>query len=330
MPRIAEILAAIAGAVLALIVGAAILAYGVQGRSMRAFALEQYLWITDYREDGYTTPEDYLGHLAAVQEARENRVESEDIQQFIPDSIIGGIKAHSWKASDPNAPLVIYFPGGGFTNEATTFHFFTLGLLTDELGSGMIVPFYPLAPAHRADTVYPALTTFYRKVHQTLAEGRKIVVVGDSAGANVALTLTKELRDAGQPLPDSLILISPWVDLTLSQPDLADYEHVDPILYRPILEVKAKAWAGERPLNDPLVSPGLGELEGLPPTMVINGTRDLLYPDIARFAKRLEAAKVSVRYVEGQGMNHAYPILPIPESREAITTMVEWITTDHN
>lgn len=329
MPRLAEILAAIAGAILALIVAMALLAYGVQGRSIRALGLETYLWATDYARQGFTTPEGFKDYLAANQdESQDLPLFNEQIGPINRIVEVAGMTVHRWYTEHEDGPVLVYFHGGGFTNRPTLTQFLAIDAIAEELGAQAVMPYYPLAPAHHAQEAYTALTTFYAKLRSWVDGQRPIVFIGDSAGATIALSLTQQLRDAGKELPDALVLLSPWLDARLSHPDIAELQDKDPILYQPALAVKAQAWAGALPLDDPRISPALGTVHGLPPITLVTGTRELFYPDIEAFHQRLEREGIGHHYLVGQAMNHAYPVLPIPEAREAGEQILTWITED--
>ena len=93
--------------------------------------------------------------------------------------------------------------------------------------------------------------------------------MGDSAGGGLALGLAEALRDEGDTLPEELILISPWVDLTMSNPDMKDYVKHDPMLGIDGLRRMGEVWANGLELTDPKVSPIFGDLSGLPPVTII-------------------------------------------------------------
>jgi acetyl esterase/lipase len=86
-------------------------------------------------------------------------------------------------------------------------------------------------------------------------------------------------------------------------------------------------WAGSDDparLAAPRVSPGLGDLEGLPPTLMLCGARDLLQPGCDALFDRAEEADWPMEYVVVPGLIHVYPLLPIPEAAEAMEQVVEF------
>jgi acetyl esterase/lipase len=156
-----------------------------------------------------------------------------------------------------------------------------------------------------------------------------VVLAGDSAGGGYALALAEALRDRAGAQPERLVLMAPWVDLTGTTPGTREAAERDPWLSFPHLAVYAAFWAGsEDPerLADPRVSPGLGDLAGLPPALVLCGTRDLLQPGCDALFDRADEAGWHLEYAVVPGLIHVYPLLPVPEAREALRHIVDFCT----
>jgi epsilon-lactone hydrolase len=106
------------------------------------------------------------------------------------------------------------------------------------------VPLYGLAPQHTYREAYPLVHAVWRELTRETVPGG-VALAGDSAGGGLALGLAQELiADAGARSPDRLVLLSPWLDLTLGNPRIADYARSDPWLARPGLVEVGRAWAG--------------------------------------------------------------------------------------
>ena len=200
--------------------------------------------------------------------------------------------------------------------------------LADALDARAVVPLYPLAPEFTVEDSFEKLLVAFDEVAARSPDG--VVLAGDSAGGGYALALALALRDRGGPQPERLVLLAPWVDLTGETPGVAEAAQDDPWLSFPHLQVYASFWAGsDRPeaLADPRVSPGLGDLHGLPPTQVLCGTRDLLRPGCDALFARAEEAGWPLEYVVAPGLIHVYPLLPVPEARLALEQVVAFCRT---
>jgi epsilon-lactone hydrolase len=134
-----------------------------------------------------------------------------------------------------------------------------------------------------------------------------------------------ELRERGKPMPGSIVLFSPFLNLIADNPAQAALEDVDPLLSRPALVWAARQWAHGTPLDDPRISPVLGNLAGLPPTLIFSGTADLLHVDSLQFVERARAQGVDVTYIEGRNMTHGWSVFPLPEAAPLYDTASSFI-----
>ncbi|MGD9958525.1 alpha/beta hydrolase [Nocardioides sp.] len=205
--------------------------------------------------------------------------------------------------------------GGGFTGPIDPFHVRYAARLARGLDARVVIPDYPLAPEHTWRDSYDALVASAG----AWAAAGPMILAGDSAGGGLALAVALALRDAGGAQPTSLLLISPWVDLTTSTPETAEFSARDPWLRLTKIHAWALFWAGhEQDLGRPEVSPGLADLSGLPRALMFCGTRDSLAPGCRLLARRAAQAGWDLTYVEEPGLIHVYPMLPfLPEARRA-------------
>ncbi len=218
---------------------------------------------------------------------------------------------------------VVFMHGGGFMAPIDAFHMRYVAKLATSLRARVVVPDYPLAPEHTwRDSFKPLADLALRWA----GEGR-MTLAGDSAGGGYALALAMALRDRGGPQPSELLLLSPWVDVAMSSPDHPAYDAVDPWLFLGKARAYGAWWAGSPDdLARPEVSPGLGDLDGLPRTLMFCGTRDLLLPGCQALADRAASSDWELVYVEEPDLLHVFPLLPlIPEARRAWQTTREFL-----
>ena len=238
-----------------------------------------------------------------------------------------GFPVYALRRDGTEAPrrTVFYLHGGGYVHPADARHWIFSTRLADALGAGTVLPAYPLAPEFTVEDSFAQMLALFVEVAAGSPDG--VVLVGDSAGGGYALALAQALRDAGGPVPERLVLIAPWVDLTGSTPGTAEAAQRDPWLSPAHLPLYASFWAGaEDPerLADPRVSPGLGDLRGLPPALMLCGTRDLLQPGCEALFDRAQETDWSLEYAVAPGLLHVYPLMPIPEARAALEQIVEF------
>jgi acetyl esterase/lipase len=134
--------------------------------------------------------------------------------------------------------------------------------------------------------------------------------------------------------PSALVLIAPWLDATLSSPAVAAQAATCAMLDVEGLRAAGRWYAGEGadPALPPVSPLGPGaSLAGLPPTTVIVGTNDLLLPDARALRDRWgrEAGGQRLRYIEGEGMEHDYPIIHLmPEGWAAAQALAAAVEED--
>lgn len=218
-------------------------------------------------------------------------------------------------------PTLIYFHGGAYINEIDRAHWFLVARLVRLAPCRCLLPIYPLGASAGAARVVSTARDIAADVISELG-GEQVVVAGDSAGGGLALAVTQLLRDQ-DCVPAHLILVSPWLDVSVSDPRQRDLERRDAMLAAAGLREAGRIYADGLAVGDPRVSPLYGELGGLPPITVFTGTRDLVNPDSHRLLERCRAAGTECELIEAHGLPHVYPLMPTPEGREARTRIVE-------
>ncbi|WP_369026064.1 alpha/beta hydrolase [Qipengyuania sp. RANM35] len=228
-------------------------------------------------------------------------------------------------AAESDAPHLLYLHGGGYVMDVAALHWSALARLCSILGASATVPVYPLAPEHKA----PHILGEMRKLYGELVEShgaQRITIMGDSAGGGMSLALAQIIRDDDGPLPGSLVLFSPWLDATASEPEQKEIEKRDRMIAVSGLEACGQLYRGELELTDPRVSPLFGAVQGLPPMAIFSGTSDILVVDGRRLDARLRETGLSTHeYHEYHGMFHVWMLLPIPEGRRAIEQTADFI-----
>ena len=220
---------------------------------------------------------------------------------------------------------VVYLHGGGFVAPTDPFHVRYAARLASTLSARVVLPDYPLAPEHTWRDSHDALVALVAR-HCEESPG-EVDLFGDSAGGGLALAVAQGVRDRGGEQPSRMVLHAPWVDLTASTPDTEVVTLADPWLFIGKLRAYASWWAGsEEDLGRPEVSPALGELAGLPRTLMFCGTRDTLVPGCRLLATRAADTDWELTYVEEPDLLHVYPILPfVPEARRAWRRTVDFL-----
>jgi epsilon-lactone hydrolase len=212
---------------------------------------------------------------------------------------------------------VVFLHGGSYTYEVTFYHWRLIRFLARSVPARVEVPIYTLAPSATAATTVPKMTDLLQSVIED-AGAENVTVMGDSAGGGMSLAVAQHLRDRGGPQPGRIVLISPWLDIRVSDPRQREIEPRDHMLGIEGLAESGRMYAGDLDPRDPRVSPLFGDLEGLAPVEVFSGTDDLLNVDAHRLVERCHEVGQPVTLHEVVGMQHVYPLLPfVPEAKSA-------------
>ena len=133
-------------------------------------------------------------------------------------------------------------------------------------------------------------------------------------------------------LPAAIGLGTPWSDMTETGDSYRTNEWLDNVLvsYSGYLTPAAKLYAAGRDLKDPQLSPIYGDFAGLPPAILVTGTRDLFLSNTVRTHRKLRAAGIEASLQVFEGMSHAqYLFTPdSPETREVFGEMAHFFD-DH-
>lgn len=227
--------------------------------------------------------------------------------------------------ADPRQGALLYLHGGGYALGSVVTHKELMARLSSASGLPVLGIDYRLAP----ENPFPAaVADGHAAVRWLFARGiapDRLVVAGDSAGGGLTLATALRLRDSGDPLPAGLALLSPWTDLTAGGSSHAERGPLDPMVSLQGLQIMARAYAGGR-MAEPLASPLLADLEGLPPVYTQVGDAEILLDDATRLHARLEAAGVRSRLEIWERMLHVFQAFPqLPEAAQAVAQLGDWI-----
>lgn len=210
--------------------------------------------------------------------------------------------------SDQN--IVIFIHGGAYVGQMDKRNWEFCKRIAQGARADIIVPIYPLAPVHTATEAYKDMTAFYRQI-RTQYKNARITMIGSSAGGGLATGFCESLYGKKLKQPDHLILLSPWMDITMTNPAISEYEDQDPKLAVKGLIVMGKLWAGDLKRTDYRVSPIYGskkQIKNLKNVTVFIGTREIFYPDVTSFANKLEKYGNLEHLHIGEGMFHVWPL----------------------
>lgn len=201
------------------------------------------------------------------------------------DADVAGVPCRHYQTLHAQG-TILYLHGGGYVGGSPDSHKAITSHMAKFANARVVVPDYRLAPEHPCPAAIEDAVQVYQ---QLLAEGvqpETLTLMGDSAGGGLALATLQALKAQAAALPSSVILFSPWVDLTLNQLFDTDQEIM---LTRGWLENAVSAYAGDQP-ERPATSPINGDLSGLPPVLIQVGADEILLNDSLRLCEALNQA----------------------------------------
>ncbi|KAI0127083.1 Alpha/Beta hydrolase protein [Xylariales sp. AK1849] len=251
---------------------------------------------------------------------------------------------------------IYYFAGGAFQSPPSGEHWSFVSKLTSELWSQYNVTLvsYPLAPNSPASDSLPLLRRLLTSViTEAASNGERLTLMGDSAGGNVALSLgfwwAEEVASLSSSLDvpegslrstlQSIIAISPAVDLRNSNPAISQVDHSDPLLGATYTKDVARAWVAAPPMNpallsspeDPHISPVLHSpksyrlLAELGITLHgIYGTYDVLAPDVDVLRQKCEKYGIEGKWLVWEGQMHCFVLAGTYGMKEG-KKGIEWV-----
>lgn len=157
--------------------------------------------------------------------------------------------------------VILYIPGGAFVSNPHLLQWNFIFDIQNNTACNMIVPIYPKAPSNTYKQTYKKLIELYESILDKNPDS--ISFMGDSAGGNIALSLAIQLKEKNLKQPKNIVLFSPCLDLTLSDPAIKDFEKLDPMLAPDGLLTMYQAWAGKTKLTNKILSPINANLKGL-------------------------------------------------------------------
>lgn len=222
---------------------------------------------------------------------------------------------------------LLYLHGGAYVQGFTRPHWRFLTELVLRTGCTVIAPDYPVAPKYTYLDSYAMVLQLYQQLIVNVSPS-DICLAGDSAGGGFALALAQKIKQEGLPQPARIILLSPWLDITLTNPAIKALDAKDPFLGINGLRKAGKLYAGDLDPRHYLLSPVNGPLSGLGKLSVFVGTKEILAADARKLRSLAESAGVYVDLYEYTDMVHVWMFLNFPEARNAKKQIFDLLIQD--
>lgn len=242
---------------------------------------------------------------------------------------VNGVEAE-W-VSAPNARpdrIILYLHGGGFIAGSINTHRNLASKIARSGKARALVTDYRLAPENPFPAQLEDTFTAYKwLISEKQIKPESIIISGDSAGGNLAISVLVKIRDEGLPLPAAAICLSPVTDLTASGESMKSRAEKDPMITPEAIELMINSYLDGTDPKNPLASPLYADLSGLPPIFIQAGTSEVLLDDSTRIAQKLESEGVETEIDIWEDMIHVFATFAdiAPESKQAIEKIGNFI-----
>ncbi len=218
----------------------------------------------------------------------------------------------------PNA-AIIFFQGGGFVLNLIEANFAHCAKIAEESGCQIIIIDYPLAPEYSAQQIFDFCNTVTKYIYinseMFAINKNQFIIAGLSAGGNIAANIINESLINKDMQFAQQILISPWVDISLSiykSSPYADFQQADVMLDISGMEYLQRNYLkrGEDP-KSPIISPYYtmnDSLKDMPPTVIVVAEYDALRGDSEAYYEKLTLLNINVKRIVCEGQTHNYAI----------------------
>ncbi|CAB1207285.1 alpha/beta hydrolase [Acinetobacter bouvetii] len=240
---------------------------------------------------------------------------------------LAGLRAEEIKPNNEATQLILYIHGGAFFLGSLNTHRAFLSDIVARTQMQLIHIDYPLAPEQPFPEALDALFDVYNILLDQGIQAKDIILAGDSCGANLAVALALKIRDQELPQASGLMLLSPFLDLTLTSESLRYNRKHDALLSIETLETGIDYYVPKSmDKADPAISPLFADLTGLPPTLIQVGSKEILLDDAQRFKAKAEQSNVKVSFKLYTGMWHDFQLFTawFDEAKRALADLAEF------
>lgn len=253
------------------------------------------------------------------------KIYSPDSTVSITETSIAGVKSYWFKENlIDQKQIVIYLHGGVYALGSINAYRAMVSHLAKSLNAPILYIEYSLAPEHPFPAAGNEVLRVYRELRKKYPNC-KVTIIGDSAGGGLAISLVHDIQASGIPLPNSLALISPWIDLKCINNSYVTKQAVDPILNRNFLHEHALLYAQDKMKE---ADPSELKFKKFPPVLLLVGTDEVLNDDSKKFYAVVKPIQKQAKLKEFNGQKHVWLVTNIhsKESLEAMSTIKEFIS----
>jgi acetyl esterase len=233
------------------------------------------------------------------------------------------LRIYTPKTGNAPFPVIVYYHGGGFVIADLDVYNASAQGLAEQVGAVVVSVAYRLAPEHKFPTAHNDAFAAYEWTVKNAAsikgDPKKIAVVGESAGGNLAANVSIMARDKKIMVPVHEVLVYPIAQADMNTKSYQAYANAHPLNKAMMAWFTEKYVTAMAEAKDPRISLVNANLKGLPPTTIITAEIDPLNSDGLMLADKLKAAGVTVDSKNYEGVTHEFFGMAalVPEAKDA-------------
>lgn len=227
--------------------------------------------------------------------------------------------------TNPTKQLVLYLHGGGYVVPISKFHWAFIGALVKNTGCTVFVPLYPLAPANTWRETFNFLMPLYTKLIEKVKDMTEVTIMGDSAGGGLALSLALCIKEQKLRQPSQIILLSPWLDISMKNPEIYKIMNHDLMLGDKGAIRAANYYARGVDKTHYIVSPLYGDFTNITKVILFIGSADMLSPDCEKLHQKFVDNNLPMDYYLYPKMMHVFPLFHFKEARNAKKKIYDYL-----
>lgn len=227
---------------------------------------------------------------------------------------IDNIEVYSYNGNISNnkGKIILYIHGGSFLEEAISYQIKFAMKIASRSNATLVIPRYKLLPEANYKDMYHDIDILYKNIISNCSD---IEFLGDSSGGGFILSYAMYLRNSKKLLPNNILMLSPWLDLSMENPELIESEKLDNLSAIEGNKYCGMLWANGLDVKDSKVSPMYGKFNNLPKLTIMTGSFDILKPDCVKLTKILDDGNIDYNYIEYKNQGHDFGCFPTKEGK---------------
>ena len=227
---------------------------------------------------------------------------------------VAGVPVEHLVPNNDNGKVILQFHGGGFLYSYLD-NYRDVACMYSKVANGAAVYSvdYRVAPQYRYPCAHEDCLSVYKWLLNKGIKNEDIIIVGDSAGGNLALSIPLQIRDQGMPLPKAVLALSPWANLKGGYKARTENYEKDIILGKYGIKMGEGVWdptyyTEEENFCNPYVSPVYGDYTDFPDVLIQAGSFEMLLDDAKTVVEKAVAKGVNATLTVYEEMPHDFQL----------------------